>query len=86
MTSKSKAEHLTIVNRILQIWEVEEKKEAMSSSKPVQKKSESIFGGVGVEKKDLFHVIHKVPAGDSPYVKAKQLQVWNLVKKAHTQL
>lgn len=24
---------------------------------------------------DLFHVIHKVPAGDSPYVKAKQVQV-----------
>ncbi|MED6153523.1 hypothetical protein PIB30_102810, partial [Stylosanthes scabra] len=25
-------------------------------------------------KDDLFHVIHKVPAGDSPYVKAKQVQ------------
>lgn len=24
---------------------------------------------------DLFHIIHKVPAGDSPYVKAKQVQV-----------
>ncbi|KAJ1698383.1 hypothetical protein LUZ63_006895 [Rhynchospora breviuscula] len=29
----------------------------------------------GVEKKDLFHVIHKVPAGDSPYVRAKHLQL-----------
>jgi hypothetical protein len=27
------------------------------------------------EKKDLFHVVHKVPAGDSPYVRAKHLQV-----------
>ncbi|XP_004135730.1 uncharacterized protein LOC101215262 [Cucumis sativus] len=26
-------------------------------------------------KSDLFHVIHKVPAGDSPYVKAKQVQL-----------
>ncbi|KAL3522877.1 hypothetical protein ACH5RR_015711 [Cinchona calisaya] len=26
-------------------------------------------------KNDLFHVIHKVPAGDSPYVKAKHVQV-----------
>ncbi|XP_020573981.1 protein SULFUR DEFICIENCY-INDUCED 1-like isoform X2 [Phalaenopsis equestris] len=26
-------------------------------------------------KKDLFHVIHKVPAGDSPYVRAKHLQL-----------
>ena len=26
-------------------------------------------------KSDLFHVIHKIPAGDSPYVKAKQVQV-----------
>ncbi|XP_027185715.1 uncharacterized protein LOC113783707 [Coffea eugenioides] len=26
-------------------------------------------------KTDLFHVIHKVPAGDSPYVKAKHVQV-----------
>lgn len=29
----------------------------------------------GGDKKDLFHVIHKVPAGDSPYVRAKHLQV-----------
>ncbi|XP_072951445.1 protein SULFUR DEFICIENCY-INDUCED 1-like [Typha angustifolia] len=29
----------------------------------------------GIEKKDLFHVIHKVPAGDSPYVRAKNLQL-----------
>ncbi|KAK7331289.1 hypothetical protein VNO77_25510 [Canavalia gladiata] len=28
-----------------------------------------------VNKGDLFHVIHKVPAGDSPYVKAKQVQL-----------
>ncbi|OIV91811.1 hypothetical protein TanjilG_14390 [Lupinus angustifolius] len=26
-------------------------------------------------KDDLFHIIHKVPAGDSPYVKAKQVQL-----------
>lgn len=26
---------------------------------------------------DRFHVIHKVPAGDSPYVKAKHVQVLN---------
>lgn len=24
---------------------------------------------------EVFHIIHKVPAGDSPYVKAKQVQV-----------
>lgn len=29
----------------------------------------------GADKKDLFHVVHKVPAGDSPYVVAKHLQV-----------
>ncbi|XP_027338252.1 protein POLLENLESS 3-like [Abrus precatorius] len=28
-----------------------------------------------VNKSDLFHIIHKVPAGDSPYVKAKQVQL-----------
>ncbi|KAJ7969134.1 Protein SULFUR DEFICIENCY-INDUCED 1 [Quillaja saponaria] len=28
-----------------------------------------------VSKGDLFHVIHKVPTGDSPYVKAKQVQL-----------
>ncbi|TQE12048.1 hypothetical protein C1H46_002442 [Malus baccata] len=27
------------------------------------------------DKDDLFHVVHKVPAGDSPYVKAKQVQL-----------
>lgn len=36
-------------------------------------------GGGGAEKKDLFHVVHKVPAGDSPYVRAKHLQVIALV-------
>ncbi|XP_008796669.2 protein SULFUR DEFICIENCY-INDUCED 1-like [Phoenix dactylifera] len=30
---------------------------------------------VGGEKKDLFHVIHKVPAGDSPYGRAKHIQL-----------
>ncbi|MQM13427.1 hypothetical protein Taro_046349 [Colocasia esculenta] len=30
---------------------------------------------VAGEKKDLFHVIHKVPAGDSPYVRAKHFQL-----------
>ncbi|KAJ1255466.1 hypothetical protein BS78_K214400 [Paspalum vaginatum] len=29
----------------------------------------------GGDKKDLFHVVHKVPAGDSPYVRAKHLQL-----------
>lgn len=34
------------------------------------------FGAAGgADKKDLFHVVHKVPAGDSPYVVAKHLQV-----------
>ncbi|RHN72891.1 hypothetical protein MtrunA17_Chr2g0292661 [Medicago truncatula] len=28
-----------------------------------------------MNKDDLFHVIHKVPSGDSPYVKAKQVQL-----------
>ncbi|XP_022139858.1 uncharacterized protein LOC111010669 isoform X2 [Momordica charantia] len=28
-----------------------------------------------VNKSNLFHVVHKVPAGDSPYVKAKQVQL-----------
>ncbi|KAI0527436.1 hypothetical protein KFK09_003037 [Dendrobium nobile] len=32
------------------------------------------------DKKELFHVIHKVPAGDTPYVRAKHLQ---LVEKDH---
>lgn len=30
------------------------------------------------EESDLFHVIHKVPAGDSPYVRAKHVQVRDL--------
>lgn len=29
----------------------------------------------GGGRRDLFHVIHKVPAGDSPYVRAKHVQV-----------
>ncbi|AQK87057.1 pollenless 3 [Zea mays] len=34
------------------------------------------FGAAGgADKKDLFHVVHKVPAGDSPYVVAKHLQL-----------
>lgn len=28
------------------------------------------------KKDDLYHVIHKVPYGDSPYVKAKHAQVY----------
>ncbi|KAK1307560.1 hypothetical protein QJS10_CPA09g01993 [Acorus calamus] len=28
-----------------------------------------------LDKKDLFHVIHKVPAGDTPYVRAKHVQL-----------
>lgn len=27
------------------------------------------------KEKDLFHVIHKVPSGDGPYVRAKHAQV-----------
>lgn len=27
------------------------------------------------KKDDLYHVLHKVPYGDSPYVKAKHVQV-----------
>lgn len=34
----------------------------------------------GGGRKELFHVLHKVPAGDSPYVRAKHLQ---LVEKDH---
>ena len=30
------------------------------------------------KKEDLYHVIHKVPYGDSPYVKAKHAQVYML--------
>lgn len=29
----------------------------------------------GGKKKDLFHVIHKVPFGDGPYDRAKHVQV-----------
>lgn len=28
------------------------------------------------EKRDPFHVVHKVPSGDSPYVRAKHAQVY----------
>lgn len=31
------------------------------------------------KKDDLYHVIHKVPYGDSPYVKAKHAQVYMLL-------
>lgn len=31
------------------------------------------------KKEDLFHVIHKVPAGDGPYVRAKHAQVSFLI-------
>jgi hypothetical protein len=41
-------------------------------------------GGAGGDKKDLFHVVHKVPAGDSPYVIAKHLQVTVLPALANT--
>ncbi|TKY72394.1 POLLENLESS 3 [Spatholobus suberectus] len=37
--------------------------------------SESKKSPNSVNKSDLFHIIHKVPAGDSPYVKAKQVQL-----------
>lgn len=45
-----------------------------SSGSPGFKRS---GGGGGEDKKKdgLFHVIHKVPAGDSPYVRAKHLQL-----------
>jgi hypothetical protein len=42
-------------------------------------------GACGGEKKDLFHVVHKVPAGDSPYVRAKHLQVDVLPALANSQ-
>uniref|UniRef100_A0A452ZHE8 Protein SULFUR DEFICIENCY-INDUCED 1 n=1 Tax=Aegilops tauschii subsp. strangulata TaxID=200361 RepID=A0A452ZHE8_AEGTS len=42
---------------------------------PAPAKRRSSGGGGGGEKKDLFHVVHKVPAGDSPYVRAKHLQL-----------
>jgi hypothetical protein len=42
-------------------------------------------GSCGGEKKDLFHVVHKVPAGDSPYVRAKHLQVDVLPALANSQ-
>ncbi|KAL5097696.1 hypothetical protein RYX36_002023 [Vicia faba] len=37
--------------------------------------SEKKKSPASVHKDDLFHVIHKVPSGDSPYVKAKQIQL-----------
>lgn len=37
------------------------------SSKKMKKKGKS--------REDIYHVIHKVPNGDSPYVKAKHAQV-----------
>lgn len=33
---------------------------------------------VNNNKGDIFHVIHKVPSGDSPYVRAKHIQVKSL--------
>jgi len=30
------------------------------------------------KKEDLYHVLHKVPYGDTPYVRAKHAQVLNL--------
>jgi hypothetical protein len=38
---------------------------------PMSERKRSSPGNNG----DLFHVIHKVPAGDSPYVRAKHVQV-----------
>lgn len=32
-------------------------------------------GPVAAARVDPFHVVHKVPMGDSPYVKAKHVQV-----------
>jgi hypothetical protein len=50
-----------------------------NSSKPLRSPtvpfSERKKSPASVNKDDLFHVIHKVPSGDSPYVKAKQVQV-----------
>lgn len=45
-------------------------KASFSSATPVSEKTRSM-----ANKDDLFHVVHKVPAGDSPYVRAKQVQV-----------
>ncbi|CAJ2657932.1 unnamed protein product [Trifolium pratense] len=50
-----------------------------NSSKPLRSPtvpfSERKKSPASVNKDDLFHVIHKVPSGDSPYVKAKQVQL-----------
>ncbi|CBI31048.3 unnamed protein product, partial [Vitis vinifera] len=45
-------------------------KASFSSATPVSEKTRSM-----ANKDDLFHVVHKVPAGDSPYVRAKQVQL-----------
>ena len=33
----------------------------------------------GKQEKDLYHIIHKVPQGDGPYVKAKHAQVYSIL-------
>ncbi|PIN24091.1 hypothetical protein CDL12_03176 [Handroanthus impetiginosus] len=42
---------------------------------PVVPRSEKKPGRSSPAKADLFHVIHKVPTGDSPYVRAKHVQL-----------
>lgn len=34
--------------------------------------------GVARTRSESFHAIHKVPVGDTPYVRAKNVQVWFL--------
>lgn len=42
---------------------------------PASEKNQRRLTHAQSAKPDLFHVIHKVPAGDSPYVRAKHVQV-----------
>ncbi|KAJ1414387.1 Tetratricopeptide-like helical domain superfamily [Sesbania bispinosa] len=50
-------------------------KSSRPSRSPTMPLSERKRSPTSVNKGDLFHVIHKVPSGDSPYVKAKQVQL-----------
>lgn len=47
----------------------------ISSRSPSVPFSERKKSPNSANKSDIFHIIHKVPSGDSPYVKAKQVQV-----------
>lgn len=43
-----------------------------------QSESSTLSGSDALRQCDSFHVMHKVPQGDSPYVRAKHVQVQNL--------